>query len=315
MIQKISVFGAGTMGHGLAETFAMNGYPVRIYDVSEVARKNVKDAMRAELTFLSESGVITAGQVEESLERITVCDTVDYTAEGADYVIESVLEKMEVKQDLFEQLDRLCKPECILASNTSGLPLQGMMEKVSEARRARMMVCHWYNPPHLMPIVELSHFGNTSEELYEEVAQLYQKMGKQTVKVLKDVPGLVANRIQQGIARETFSIIEQGIAAPEDVDKALKYGPAFRFATTGPLEVVDMGGLDIWCTTGDNLLSVMDNRRDANPLLRKKVEEGKLGIKTGQGFYTYPPERAKEVRERFQKRLLHQLKASEFYKD
>lgn len=189
------------------------------------------------------------------------------------------------------------------------------MEKVSEARRARMMVCHWYNPPHLMPIVELSHFGNTSEELYEEVAQLYQKMGKQTVKVLKDVPGLVANRIQQGIARETFSIIEQGIAAPEDVDKALKYGPAFRFATTGPLEVVDMGGLDIWCTTGDNLLSVMDNRRDANPLLRKKVEEGKLGIKTGQGFYTYPPERAKEVRERFQKRLLHQLKASEFYKD
>lgn len=222
---------------------------------------------------------------------------------------------MEVKQDLFEQLDRLCKPECILASNTSGLPLQGMMEKVSEARRARMMVCHWYNPPHLMPIVELSHFGNTSEELYEEVAQLYQKMGKQTVKVLKDVPGLVANRIQQGIARETFSIIEQGIAAPEDVDKALKYGPAFRFATTGPLEVVDMGGLDIWCTTGDNLLSVMDNRRDANPLLRKKVEEGKLGIKTGQGFYTYPLERAKEVRERFQKRLLHQLKASEFYKD
>ena len=284
MIQKISVFGAGTMGHGLAETFAMNGYPVRIYDVSEVARKNVKDAMRAELTFLSESGVITAGQVEESLERITVCDTVDYTAEGADYVIESVLEKMEVKQDLFEQLDRLCKPECILASNTSGLPLQGMMEKVSEARRARMMVCHWYNPPHLMPIVELSHFGNTSEELYEEVAQLYQKMGKQTVKVLKDVPGLVANRIQQGIARETFSIIEQGIAAPEDVDKALKYGPAFRFATTGPLEVVDMGGLDIWCTTGDNLLSVMDNRRDANPCSVKRWRRVSLESRPARAF-------------------------------
>lgn len=315
MIQKIAVFGAGTMGHGLAETFAMNGFPVCIYDVSEAARNNVKAAMGAELTFLSENGVITAQQVEESLARITVCDTMERTVADADYVIESVLEKMEVKQDLFEQLDKLCKPECILASNTSGLPLKGMMEKVSEARQAKMMTCHWYNPPHLMPIVELSHFGNTSEELYEEVEQLYQGIGKQTVKVLKDVPGLVANRIQQGIARETFSIIEQGIAAPEDVDKALKYGPAFRFATTGALEVVDMGGLDIWCITGDNLLSIMDNSREANPLLRKKVEEGKLGIKTGEGFYDYPPERAKEVRERFQKRLLHQLKASEFYVD
>lgn len=315
MIEKIAVLGAGTMGHGVAECFAMHGYPVHIYDVYEPARKNVKNVIKEELEFLADNDMIAADEVDKSLARITVCDSLEETVIDADFVIESVLEDMKVKQELFKTLDSLCKPGCILASNTSGLPLGGMMEEVSPERRGQMMVCHWYNPPHIMPIVELSHFGNTSEELYEEVAGLYKKIGKQTVKVLKDEPGLVANRIQQGVAREAFSIIEQGIAAPEDVDKALKYGPAFRYATTGHLEVTDLGGLDIWCITGDNLLSVMDNRRDANPLLRQKVAEGKLGIKSGEGFYSYPPERAKIVKEKFQKRLIRQLQASKYYDD
>jgi len=133
------------------------------------------------------------------------------------------------------------------------------------------------------------------------------------VKVLKDVPGLIANRIQQGVAREVFSLIEMGVAEPAEIDKALKFGPAFRYATTGHLEVADFGGLDIWCIVGDNLLKVMDNSQGANKLLRKKVEEGKLGIKTGEGFYQYSPEEAPEIREKFMKKLIHQLKASEYY--
>src|SRR5690606_19488196 len=138
-----------------------------------------------------------------------------------------------------------------------------------------------------MPIVELSYFGNMPKEIYQEVEGLFESIKKQYIKVLKDVPGLVANRIQQGIAREVFSIIEQGIAEPEDVDKALMFGPAFRHATTGQLEVADLGGLDIWSIVGDNLLKVMDNRTEANPLLREKVKEGKLGVKTGEGFFKY----------------------------
>ena len=187
------------------------------------------------------------------------------------------------------------------------------MELVSQKRRQNMMVCHWYNPGHLMPIVELSFFGNMPEEIYKEVEQLYQSIQKQTVKVLKDVPGLVANRIQQGVAREVFSIIEQGIAAPEDVDKALKFGPAFRYATTGQLEVADFGGLDIWCIVGDNLLKVMDNSTCANNLLRQKVQEGKLGVKSGEGFYQYNPASVPGIKRRFMKKLIHQLKASSYY--
>jgi len=164
-----------------------------------------------------------------------------------------------------------------------------------------------------MPIVELSFFGNMPASIYKEVEQLYSAIRKQTVKVLKDVPGLVANRIQLGLAREAFSVIEQGIAAPEDVDKALKFGPAFRYATTGQLEVADFGGLDVWCIVGDNLLKVIDNSQSSNNLLRQKVKEGKLGIKTGEGFYKYPKEEIPAIKKKFMKKLIHQLKASAYY--
>ena len=164
-----------------------------------------------------------------------------------------------------------------------------------------------------MPIVELSFFGNMPAETYAEVEKIYTVIGKQTVKVLKDIPGLVANRIQQGVAREVFSLIENGVAEAADIDKALKFGPAFRYATTGQLEVADFGGLDIWCVVGDNLLKEMDNSKEANPMLRRKVQEGKLGLKTGEGFFTYPPQELAQIKRRFMCKLIHQLKASSFY--
>ncbi|MPM48581.1 3-hydroxybutyryl-CoA dehydrogenase [bioreactor metagenome] len=313
MIQTIAVLGAGTMGHGIAHTFALCGHPVSLYEVNDQVRTRVMDSMRQELDFMAENGLITPQQVDETLGRITVYSDLRQAVAEADYVIEAAPEILALKQDMFQELDGYCKPSCILASNTSSLALEDMMEKVSPQRRQRMMVCHWYNPAHLMPIAELSFFGNMPEEIFKEVEALYQGAGKQTVKVLRDVPGLVANRIQQGVAREVFSIIEQGIAAPEDVDKALKFGPAFRYATTGQLEVADMGGLDIWCTVGDNLLAVMDSRTDANPLLREKVAQGKLGMKSGEGFFTYPPEQVPALKNKFFKRLIQQLQVSKHY--
>ena len=313
MIRKIAVLGAGTMGHGIAESFAMYGYPVNLYEVDEKRLAAAKQEIRAELELLVEEGFIEAEAVDETLARIALCSDLKQAVADRDYVIEAAPEQIELKQKLFRKLDGYCLEHTILASNTSSLPLNKMMALVSEARKSRMMVCHWYNPAHLMPIVELSCFGNMPVELFEEVRNLYKAIKKQTVKVLKDVPGLVANRIQQGVAREAFSIIEQGIAEPEDVDIALKFGPAFRYATTGQLEVADFGGLDIWCVVGDNLLKVMDNRQAANPLLQQKVKEGKLGIKSGEGFFKYKPEEIPEIRKKFMKKLIHQLKASEYY--
>ena len=315
MIKNITVLGAGTMGHGIAEFFAMNGYPVNIYEPYEPMRKSCKDTVKGELDFLAENGLITKVDVEASLDRITMYEDMAAAVKDADYVIEALKEDLALKQGIFADLEKMTKADCVCASNTSSLALNKMLEKVSKEKQGKCMVCHWYNPPHLMPLVELSYFGNMDEATFNEVRELYKKAGKQTCKVKKDVPGLVANRIQQGVAREAFSLMEQGIADPEDVETALKFGPAFRYATTGQLEVADMGGLDIWCTVGDNLLSVMDNRTEANPILRQKVEEGKLGMKSGEGFFKYPPEQAPEMKNAFQKKLIIQLKASKNYID
>ena len=299
MINRIAVLGAGTMGHGIAESFAMYGYEVNLYEISDDTRNKVKNEIKNELEFLGEEGILRREDIKLILDRISLYSQLESATKDADYVIEALPEKLELKQVVFEQLDRICHGHTIFASNTSSLKLDDMMANVSEKRRKRMMVNHWYNPAHIMPIVELSFFGNIPEDIYKEVEQLYNKIGKQTVKVLKDVPGLVANRIQQGVAREVFSLIEMGVAEPEDIDKALKFGPAFRYATTGQLEIADFGGLDIWCTVSDNLLSVMDNSRHANPLLKQKVNAGKLGIKTGEGFYKYPKEELEEIKKRY----------------
>jgi len=299
------------MGHGIAEFFAMKGYQVNLYEDYVPIRSAVKNTIEEELVFLAENQLIDKRQIADILDRIILCDDLKTAVETVDYVIEATPENLDLKQELFKKLDLYCKDGAILSSNTSSLPLAEMIKYMSEERKAYAMVCHWYNPAHLMPIVELSFFGNMPEKVYNEVAELYSNAGKQTVKVLKDVPGLVANRIQQGVAREVFSLMEEGIAAPEDIDKALKFGPAFRYATTGQLEVADMGGLDIWCTVGDNLLSVMDNRQEANPILRARVEAGKLGLKTGEGFFEYPEEEKQKKKDDFNRKLIVQLKASE----
>ena len=314
MIKKIGVIGAGTMGHGIAESFAMFGYNVNLYDTNAIQLEKALNEIKAEQQLLVDEAFISAEKAAATLENISIHTDLQTAVKDRDYVIEAAPENMELKQNLFKQLDGFCPSHTILASNTSSLSLEPMMALVSEARKQRMMVCHWYNPGHLMPLAELSFFGNMPAEIYQQVADLYASINKQTVKVLKDVPGLVANRIQQGVAREAFSIIEQGIADPIDVDKALKFGPAFRYATTGQLEVADFGGLDIWCIVGDNLLPAMDNSTQANNLLRQKVAEGKLGIKSGEGFFRYDPEQLPAIRKRFAQKLIHQLKASEYYK-
>ncbi|WP_312334359.1 3-hydroxyacyl-CoA dehydrogenase family protein [Anaerospora hongkongensis] len=313
-MKKIGIIGSGTMGHGIATAFSMYGYDVTIYDTNAEVLTKAKELIRQELELFVSEGYLPNLEIEACLAAITFSTNLQETVADRDYVIEAAPEIMELKQNLFKQLDEMCPPTTIFASNTSSLPLQGMMKLVSENRKQRMMINHMYNPAHLMPIVELSFFGNMPEDIYQEVDQLYRSINKQPVKVLKDVPGLVANRIQQGLAREVFSLIEMGVAEPAEIDKALKFGPAFRYATTGHLEVTDFGGLDIWCIVGDNLLKVMDNSQSANQLLRKKVDEGKLGVKSGAGFYEYSPEEVPAIREKFMKKLIHQLKASEYYR-
>lgn len=301
------------MGHAIAGCFAMHGYTVRVLETFETVRNDCKNKIRTQYQFLKKEGMVYPVDMEVSLANITMYSNMELAVTDADYIIEAIPENLEIKRSLFDDLDRYAKKEAIFASNTSSLSLESITAKLSTERKSRTMICHWYNPGHIMPLVELSFFGNMEECVYQEVEAMYLKIEKRPARVRKDIPGLIANRIQQGIAREVFSLIEMGAADLKDIDVALKFGPAFRYATAGQLEVTDFGGLDIWCAVGDNLLSVMDNSTCANPMLRKKAAEGKLGLKTGEGFFEYPEEKKQEIQEAFNRRLLIQLKASKNY--
>jgi 3-hydroxybutyryl-CoA dehydrogenase len=313
MIRNISIIGAGTMGHGIANVFATAGYSIALYEPTEAVLTAAKEKIQSELQYLSAEGIVAAEEIASILERITLYTDLAQAVKQADYVIEATPEILELKKSLFIQLDKLCPAQTILASNTSSLPLKDMIEALPDSRKAKTMVCHWYNPAHLIPIAELSYFGNMSDADYQLVEAVYIKAGKRPVKVLKDVPGLIANRMLHALAREVFYLMETGVGSPEDIDAALKYGPGFRSATTGILEVADMGGLDIWCLAEDNLFKSLNNSDHASEMLRQHVKDGNLGLKTGKGFYTYDEAQKEKIVKAFQKRLVTQLKVSKTY--
>lgn len=313
MIKKIAVLGAGTMGHGIALTFAAYGYDVNVYEPDEIRRSMAKEEIKHELETLIEEEIVNVNSPQKIMDSIRMFDKLEDAVQDRDYVIEAIPEILELKQDVFEKLDKICAMDTVFSSNTSSLKLSDMMKRVSEERRKRIMVTHWYNPPHIVPIVELSFFGNMPEKIYKEIESLYKTIGKQVVKVLKDIPGLVANRIQQAIAREVFALMQMNAAEPEDIDKALTFGPAFRFATSGLLQIADFGGLDIWCTVADNLWKVLSNATSAPEFLKEKVKQGKLGIKTGEGFFNYKNIDISQIRKQYIKKLIYQLKVSKYY--
>ena len=220
---------------------------------------------------------------------------------------------MELKKELFVKLDKMCPKHTVFASNTSSLKLSEMIADLPEERQALCMISHWYNPAYLLPIAELSKFGNMDETVFQQVYDLYVNSGKKPVCVLKDITGMIANRLLHAQAREAFHLVEIGAGNPEDIDNALKYGPCFRNATTGMLEVADMGGLDIWLAGHDNIFPTLDNSEKGCQSMRNLVEAGNLGVKTGKGFFEYSEEEKKRMQNAFYKRLITQLKASENY--
>ena len=313
MIKNIAVIGAGTMGRGIASYFAMHGCEVHLYDQSEVVRKNTLDEIEKNSQFMINHKLSQINQVSKILSKIKLFSNLELAVKNADYVIESILEDVKLKNELFIKLDSMCPEHTIFATNTSSLSLGEIISGLSDSRKSRALVSHWYNPSYLMPLVEVSYFGNTLESVSKEVFDFYVSIGKKPVKILKDVPGMLANRLLHALAREAFSLIENGVATAEDIDSALKFGPAFRAAATGMLEVADIGGLDIWLIAGDNIFPHLENSNKASDMLRQKVKDGMLGIKSGEGFYKYPSETKNTALQEFNKRLALQLAVSENY--
>lgn len=305
-ISNISVIGAGLMGHGIAQIFASKNYSVHLLDVTDELLSRAVENIRLNLSMMARKIIIPESVIDTVISRIKTTTNMAEATSDAQLVIEAVPENLELKQKVFQDLDQLCPPETILATNTSVISITEIAAKAR--RRERILGTHFWNPPYIIPLVEVVKGRETSEEVVETTYHLLENAGKHPVKVMKDVPGFVGNRLQHALWREAISIVENGIADAASVDEVIKEGFGIRLPVLGPLENADMVGLDLTLAIHDYILKYLNSSPGPSPLLREKVEKGELGFKTGQGFYTWSAEEAQRSRERLLEYLLDRVR-------
>ena len=290
--QSAAVIGTGMMGPGIATTLAIGGLPVTILSRTLASAEDARLRALAFAKILAEHGLAPTQHAE-----ILASDNLDATIPHVDLVIESAPENMDFKQALFAHLDSISKPDATLASNTSGLSITAIASQCT--RPERVVTTHFWNPPHLMPLVEIVRGERTSPAVAEELRELLKHCGKTPVMVKKDTPGQLGNRIQSAMIRECMHILEQGIADVEDIDLAVRNGFGLRLPEYGPFEHADAVGHDMGIAIADYVTRDLSNRVGASELMKEMHARGDLGVKTGKGFYDWTTQKSwPEVRAR-----------------
>ena len=305
-IQQIAVVGAGLMGHGIAQEFAFAGYQVHLHDVNQAQVDAGIERIRDNLQLFVENDLAKPDQINETLNRIHGSDQLEVVGGGADFVIEAVIENLPLKQEVFRQLDRICPPHTILASNTTA-QMPSQIGAFTE-RQDQILNTHYFNPPYLIPLVELIRSPKTSDETLQVAYDLMVKIGKTPAIIQKEVPGFVGPRLQAAVIREAFSIVERGIATAEDVDLVVRNSFGRRLSVAGPFQVFELAGWDLVLAAFEELYKDLNSSSEINPLLREMVEADKLGVKSGEGFYEWTPERIEEIRDKMNRALIGRMK-------
>lgn len=304
--QNAVVIGSGMMGPGIALTLALGGVRAVILSRAAATAAGGHAAALAQLRLLAENGLASPADERRAQDLLGSSCEFDVEIAAADLVIESAPEDMRFKQDLFERLDAIATPECVLASNTSGLSITAIASKCSKPER--VLTTHFWNPPHLMPLVEIVMGAKTSLAVALSVRDLLARCGKTPVLIKKDRPGQLGNRLQMALVREAVNIVAEGIADVKDVDLAAKSGFGLRLPVYGIFEHQDMVGLDMGLSITEYVSKDLYNEPCAPPLYHRLVKEGKLGVKTGEGFYDWSKKDAQEVKARRDAFLLDFLK-------
>ncbi|MCA8869239.1 MAG: 3-hydroxyacyl-CoA dehydrogenase [Rhodobacteraceae bacterium] len=289
---RIGIVGAGLMGHGIALALARGGQQVAITDAFAAARQSVIGRIADSLKMLGESD----SSISAILQNITVVDTVADAVRQADAVFEAAPEKLDLKQAIFAEIEEHAPDACILASNTSVMPITKIMSQLRNKNRA--LGTHWWNPPHLIPLVEVVSTEWTDDAVADRMMRLLAEIGKTPVRVNKDVPGFIGNRLQHALWREAISLVENGICDAEAVDTVIKSSFGRRLAVLGPLENADLVGTDLTLDIHENVLFDLESRKGPSPYLEKLVQDGRLGMKSGEGFRTWTNAEADKARAR-----------------
>jgi 3-hydroxybutyryl-CoA dehydrogenase len=305
-IKRIAVVGAGTMGHGMAQVFAQAGHPVSLTDSMPAVVENARGRIASSIEMLLKNGLIAEAQAASAKANLTFAVGLDEAVSGADLIFEAIPEKVEIKRQMFARLDRLSKPTTIFASNTSAIPI-ATLSGFSE-RPERVIGTHFWNPPQLIPLVEVVTAARTAPCVLEAVMQCLTAAGKKPVHVRKDVPGFIGNRLQHAMMREAMYMVEEGIASAESIDAALKNSFALRLLFSGAFEQRDLNGLDTQLGSEVTLFPDLSNMKEPPPLLRDKVARGELGLKSGKGYYDWTNQNRAEIVQRKNQQLVNLLK-------
>jgi len=292
-IDKVGIIGAGLMGHGIAQIFAMNGYKVNVFDTDIKVLKSVPERIHKNLQVFLALKVVEEKDINQFMNNIHLCDNLSSMCEGTDIIIEAVKENLDLKLNLYADLEQNIDPDIIICSNTSAISITRLSNGLQY--KHRFLGTHFWNPPHILPCVEVIKGDHTSDIIFETVFGLMKKIKKEPIRVLKDVPGFLGNRLQHAMWREAISLAEKKIASPEDIDKVVKYGFGLRLAFIGPLETADLAGLDLDYDVHKYLFPYLENASEPSPVLKSMIGQGMLGIKTGKGFYEWSEEKINNV--------------------
>jgi 5-formyl-3-hydroxy-2-methylpyridine 4-carboxylate dehydrogenase len=301
-MKNAAVIGLGTMGPGIAATLARAGMTVSAFDADAAKRAKAGGGFAAAAAVLSALAVPdhTAGD-------IAVHDSLAPCVAGADLVIETVPEDLDLKIQVFREIEAHVGEDCILASDTSGIPITRIQAGIRVPDRVIGM--HWSNPPHIIPMIEVIAGEKTAPGVVTSMVEVIRRIGHLPIVIRKDVPGFVENRVLYAVMRECLDLVEQGVISPEDLDACVSWGIGYKLAVVGPMALLDMAGLDIYSAVAGYLNKELSSRSDVAGYVAGRTAQRKLGIKTGSGIYDYTPEKITELQSERARKLVAVRKA------
>ncbi len=309
-IRNISIVGAGLMGQGIALEFAIAGFNVGLHDITDEKLQQSVENINNSMNMLRSAGFQIDDKAICNVNNIKTDSNLKNITQDSDLVIESVNEDLSLKQLIFHELDEVCPEHTILASNTSSFMPSSLA--LETKRPERVLVMHYFNPPYLLPLVEIVGCKKTEQKTIDTISDLLIRIGKKPVVLQKESLGFVANRLQAAIAREAISIVEKGIATPEEIDTVIINSIGRRYQTSGVFELADLAGLDVGFAVVSQLFSDLESSPDIPKLFTDKVEKEEMGAKTGKGFYVWNKERIEAVKKKIVHSLIAQCKSAKF---
>lgn len=309
---QVVVVGAGTMGHGIAQEYAAHGYPTRLIDNNPEQLETAKKLIAGNLAVMAEEKALTAEQTKNVRDLLTYGTSLEEIAPQADLVVEAIPEHPQYKQELFSLLDSLCRTDTILASTTSVL---NIYEFVTVSHPERLVITHWCNPPHIIPLVEIVMGPKTSEATTIKVKEMLAEMGKKPAILRECVPGFIVNRLNAALGREAGYMVAQGWVTPEDVDAAFTGNAGIKAPFEGPLELMDYIGWDIATAAGQYLYPHLCNSTDRNVFAENMVEKGWLGIKSGRGIKDYNGKTREELQNKRNRKIMQVVRTIRNFED